>query len=126
MQIIHDDVHTIFSRALVGKQLYAFGADGFGKYGRHEFAQYYKVKSVQVYLGTDAAQFRTTVTILLENYDASVFGHIYTDQNFWRSLTTILEDDWHIPPNSIKWAELKDQGVTYVSIDVDHEKVLHW
>jgi len=83
-QIIHDDVYALFSRALIGKQVYAFGEDGFGQYGKHPFAQYYTIKNVNVYLGADPVlgKFRTTVTILLDGYDSSTFGHIYTDKNF--------------------------------------------
>lgn len=114
----------MFEQALLRQTLCAFGEDGFGKYGKHDIAQYFLVSDISVDIMADDDNMPTVITgklsICLRDYDADVVGHIVTDQNFEISLGQKLKAAG-ISPKALTWASINEQvpGCVTFNINLD-------
>ena len=75
------DVRTLLERALLNKEVKCFGIDGFGLYGKSDIAQTYPISHIT--LGwLDLSNDKIGISVHLERYNSTRFGHIMTDKNF--------------------------------------------
>jgi hypothetical protein len=124
-QQIEADCSVLLIRALLGQTVAAFGEDGLGKHGRNDLAIHYTIEDIDLVIVIDDDEPLGQVALKLENYDASKFGHIMTDQNFLISVRKILTSQ-HIDPTCLEYSEFDMQGDDFVSFDLDVVKLLDW
>lgn len=105
---IQSDLEVLFTRALVGKTIFAFGEDGNGKYGRHEFAMNFTINNVEcvVFEEDEADNFKAILNVWLDSsYHSHALGNMETDCNALLSIRNHLKNA-SIDPNSIDWGEI--------------------
>lgn len=123
---IEADCSVLMLRALYQKTLVAFGADGLGKYGKCDMPQYYDVEDIAVDVSIDEDDIPIGfVSLKLDGYDATKFGHICSDQNFLISIRKLLIAD-HIDPACISYSDVEFQGDDFVTFDLDIPLLLDW
>lgn len=128
-EIISDDCLVLFTRALTGKTVCAFGEDGLGQFGTSSYPLWFDVDRVDVELEyiDDHGAFlleRCLLRVNLKNYDSRVTGHIMTDQNFLISVREHLKEA-EIHPEALEWpADLGTQGETFVALTINLDKVV--
>jgi hypothetical protein len=122
---IEADCSVLLIRALLGQTVAAFGEDGLGLHGKNDLAIFYQIEDIDLTIMMNDDEPFGIVSLKPENYNASKFGHIYTDQNFLISIRKLLTDH-HIDPTCIEYSEFDLQGDDYVSFDLDVVKLLDW
>ncbi len=132
---VQSDCEILLWRALANKSVFAFGDDGLGKHGRCDLAQTYKIQRFSIEI--DLAEKPPTpigipvydafgkLSIDLQGYSASEFGHICTDQNFLISVRKLLEAQ-HIDPACMQYAAIDEQTENSVVMDFDPVMLLNW
>ena len=128
--IIAEDCKVLLDRALLGKDICAFGEDGFGQYGRNDRASWFKVNDIDVEITMDdeddPTEITGTVALTLEGYDSDVHGYIMTDKNFEIRLRNLLQAA-HIDPNCLTWQDnADDQGIWTVVMNLDVGLLMEW
>lgn len=125
IQQYNEDCGILLKRALVGKTLSCFGADGNGQYGHHAFARHFTVLNVHttVYSDVDETLFGKA-TIALLGYSSSDHGHVATDMNLKISVNEALKTEY-IEPDCWSWSPLEEQGAFYFSIDFNPEILIN-
>ena len=126
------DCKVLLSRALIGKTVNAFGIDGFGQHGTNDQGLQFTVSSLAIVLGEipEPTQIFNTeliglVAIVLDGYDAGMYGHVATDGNLKISLNALLAAE-HIDTTCWSWAPIEQQGLTCFVIVVDINSLIEW
>lgn len=124
-----EDVATLCARAFENKSITYFGADGLGKYGQAEHPQTSTIVSMDIRIVVDDENDPTEITcaahLELSGYDASVTGHVVTDQNFKIGLNQLCEDA-AIDIGAFAWAPIDLQTDTTVCLLIDVPLLLSW
>ena len=128
--LIEEDCTVLLERALLGKDICAFGEDGQGLYGTSERAHWYTIKDVEVEVlvddDDDPSEISATAAITLTGYDSDVTGHVMTDKNFEIRLRSLLQAAT-IDPACLTWqADDSDQGIWTVVMNLDVGLLLDW
>lgn len=126
LQVIESDCSILMLRALLEKQVVAFGDDGLGKHGRCDQPQYFTIEDVQVdVLDPEDDEIYGIVFLKLLGYNSSKFGDICTDQNFLISIQKLLSAH-HIDPACLTYGEIDIQGTTFVAMHLNVGLLLDW
>jgi hypothetical protein len=112
------EYEKVLNKALVGKELKAFGPSGNGLWGQNEKVLTFKVEKVTVPKGYITNTYGT-INIYLSDYDNNDFGSIYTDEIFMQSLRATLG-----LRSEIDYSEQGMQGQHYVNCDTSPKKVM--
>lgn len=125
-QVIEADCSVLLLRALLGKEVVAFGEDGLGKYGTSDRAHRFTIDDVQVDIELDDQDEPFGAAFIhLDGYHCDTVGDIVTDQNFLISLSKYLKAE-HIDPACLKYAEIEIQGSNFVTMYIDIPTLLQW
>lgn len=124
------DCLVLLTRALFGKTLACFGADGFGQYGSDQFAHHHDVVGIAVTVTAtslygSAEVLTATAHIKLLGYDSRVQGHVATDRNLEISVNKFFRAEY-ISPDCWTWAPLSHQTQDCFAIELNVEKFLGW
>lgn len=123
---IEADCSVLLIRALLGRNVAAFGEDGLGKYGTSSLAQFFTIEDIDLDVVIDQNDdIVGAVSLKLAKYKSSQVGHICTDLNFMISVKKLLADH-HIDPACVQYSDLCLHGEDYVSLDIDVERLLDW
>lgn len=124
---IQNDCTILLVRALMGKDLSMFGVDGNGEHGSDYMGHTHNVLDIKVIIDDDSDinMPEGWAIVSLEGYDASVYGHAMTDKNIEISLNANLALE-EIDAECWSWANLEEQGQTYVCLRLDVNKLLSW
>lgn len=123
---IKEDLEILLTRALLQKQVFAFGDDGLGKYGRSDIAKSFEVVNVDVEFDVISDDtYEARVHLYLNQYSSSNVGHIFTDQNFLISIRKHLIAAG-IDPQAVEYDGLENQGLTAVCLKLDADLILEW
>lgn len=125
--VLEEDCTILLRRTFLGKDICAFGEDGFGKHGRNERAMWFTVNACHVDL-TVATDDEITghVYISLDGYDAGTTGLILTDLNFEIRIRQLLVAEG-IDPDVLSWPDgVERQGEDFVVMDIDVPLLLGW
>lgn len=125
---IEADCNILLKRALGGALVCAFGEDGFGRYGRHDQAMWFKVAIISSHFGHTLkdGELGGIVQLWLLNYDADKVGHILTDLNFEICVRKLLSSA-QIDPEVLSWPEdVNMQGNAFVAMEIDIPLLLGW
>jgi hypothetical protein len=124
---IKRDCSILLERALLHKTVAAYGIDGNGQYGTNDRAHFFKVQGIQVDLesSSDVMNLLGTASILLENYKVKQHGHIFTDNNLRISLNVLLHKQG-IDPRCWSWSDLKSQGDSFFTVELNVPKLMGW
>lgn len=126
LQELTNDCDILLRRALLGKTLACFGADGDGDYGSSYYAKHYQVTDIEVVVHFDIDESaHGKAHIYLDGYDSTVFGHVVTDNNLKISLNKLFAQEF-IESSCWTWADISEQGDTYFTIQFDTNKLLGW
>lgn len=125
--LIQQDIEVLLTRALIGKVLAGFGADGLGLYGRSNTPGYYIPNDLLVVVQTpdDAisyADVQATVHMYLHGYDSDVTGHLMTDKNIEISINKCLQNE-HMPC-TWWWSPVEDQGREVIVFQINVQQLL--
>ena len=119
VSIIADSI-VLLNRALQGKTIACFGADGNGQHGRRSHPKYFACDAVVAVLAPTAFAKCCEgfpCQVHLHSYDASSDGHILTDENFKISVNNLLQEHY-IDVACWEYGPLAEQGTDYVSLRV--------
>jgi hypothetical protein len=108
-----EDAAILLKRALLGKQIVAFGEDGFGEYGRSEYPRTFTIADVA--LDFDTATYG--VSLILNIGEVSMLGRIETDQNALISIRELLKAEV-IDPTAVNWYENFDYKANFIRDDI--------
>lgn len=126
---IREDCEILLNRAFAGKQLYMFGEDGNGQYGKRDFALFCDVICISVSATAEEddhpSDVQGIVKIYLANYDASVHGHAITDQNLRFSLNELLSAQ-DIDPEALEWGDISIQENDGVTLSINVSLLMDW
>lgn len=126
IQELTNDCEILLRRALLGKTLACFGADGDGEYGQSYYAKHYLVKGINVTILQDSDENTWGLArITLDGYDSSVFGHVVTDNNLRISMNREFANEF-IESSCWTWADITEQGEDFFTIQFETNKLLGW
>lgn len=129
LDAIREDCEILLRRALLHKTIFMFGEDGNGKHGRNEFPIYSEISSIGVSIRSDdednPIDIDATIRLHLPDYDSTLTGHAITDQNLRISLNMLLKAA-DIDVECLQWADVSEQGVKYIALTIDVDKLLDW
>jgi hypothetical protein len=132
------EVVDAISKALVGKEITAFGPKGKGLWGDHHEVQKYRIKRVAAHLNHEDGEYENwgNLDVYLDGYHAGgkkgkddkgnetiLGGMIYTDKTFMKHLKDIL----HTVPamkfvKDLGYSEQGMQGRNCVNLDITFKK----
>jgi hypothetical protein len=119
-----NDAVILLTRAWTGRDLTAFGADGFGRLGRCDQPQTYRVTHVTArLLALPAGAMFASATVHLAGYYAGAHGHVATDENAAIGLSGALAAIG-ADPACWAWAADDEQGLTSLEVLVDVDRLL--
>lgn len=124
LQEFASDCQILLNRALLGKTVSCFGADGNGLYGTHHFAKHFDIANVRAQVHQDSDENLTGVAmIILDGYDSQVDGHVATDVNLKISVNKLLAAEY-IDTSCWSWADIAEQGDQFFTINFNVNKLL--
>jgi hypothetical protein len=123
---LQNECTTVLSNALLNKEVFAFGVDGYGKYGKSSSAFYFTISNVNVSIDADNDDDLppAVLTIVLDNYSCLTCGDICTDQNFQHALNNLLSSA-KIKTDCWSWMPIGQQGGNYVQLWLDVRKLMN-
>lgn len=126
--LIEADCAVLILRALLEKEVVAFGDDGLGKFGRSSIPKTFTITDIGIDVACDdqTGDDATCIAKLyLDGYHKDQVGHVVTDQNLMISIRKHLIDN-AIDPNCVKYAELSEQGDNFCAVCFDVPLLLEW
>lgn len=124
MNDLQRDVQILLDRALLGKTIVAFGEDGFGKHGRHDLPQPFRVTQITIHFEEINGGNYVEIILELDGYTASQYGFIFSDQNFLIGVQSLLKDQ-HIDFSSVCYSDIMLQSEKCVSLFANADSLVN-
>lgn len=102
----------MISSLLVGKKVKAFGEDSHGYWGKSDFEAEFTITKVEV--DYDIEKNYGSVDIYLTNYNAGIYGLIYTDEKFEKDIDELMKNSGF----GLNYSEQGMQGHNFVNMDL--------
>lgn len=125
--LLEADAKIILNRALLNKEVNAFGLDGSGKYGTSYTAKHFEISNVSAVIDiySDINDPFVYVPLTLTGYNSNDNGHIVTDNNLKISLNRLFSEH-SIDENCWDWADMNQQFSNGFTIRVNLASLLEW
>lgn len=130
VDLLCEDIQVLISRMLhENAELFMFGEDGLGQYGRSDHVFRSNVLRFDVSVTADDDEYPSDIHCLLKlyvtGYDSQVQGHAATDGNLKICLDMKFKE-WSMDTDAWDWAHITMQGRDYIALNLDVPKLLDW